>query len=204
MTMREDGRGYSEVLTDFCDAVMSASESLGPYTRNYQGGHRNALQNTFPSIQSALGENTFAALAAVYTSHYPPMEWDLNLYGEQFPGLIQAQEKGGAATAFNWRLLGAIARLEYAITATYYADDPQDGLTDASINSPHLLATDPELSQPWNSDEMQRQHPFADIDPQLTFSSPLAVWREQLRVQVSNTIPVLGLPPNPTASHTTV
>jgi hypothetical protein len=200
MSGLKQGRGYACLLAGFCDAVMAADERLAPYSRNYLGAHHSALQNTFPSIARALGENTFAALASVYTSRYPPMAWDLNLYGEQFPGLIQAQEKGGAATAFNWRLLGAIARVEYAITAAYYADDPRDDSPVANITSPHLLTSDCELREPWNSEEMQRQHPFANIDPQLTFSSPVAIWREQLRVQVSHTMPGIGLPPAPTVS----
>jgi hypothetical protein len=203
MSGLKPGRGYARLLAGFCEAVMAADERLAPYSRNYLGGHRNALRNTFPSIVRALGENTFAALASVYTSRYPPMQWDLNLYGEQFPGLIQVQEKGGAATTFNWRLLGAIAGVEYAITATYYADDPRGDFPAASVNSRHLLSPDRELSEPWNSNEMQRQHPFADIAPQLIFSSPVAIWREQLRVQVGNTIPVGGQPPDPTASPTT-
>ena len=81
MSALKQDRGYARLLAGFCEAVMAADERYAPYTRNYLGGHRNALQNTYPSIVRALGENTFAALASVYTSRYPPMEWDLNLYG---------------------------------------------------------------------------------------------------------------------------
>ena len=176
---------YTASLQGFADAVLAGDSAVLPYTNNYRTGHASALRNAYPLVCSTLGATTFAALAQVYVTHYPPARWDLNLYGEQFPELLQAQEQGGRASEIDWRLTAATARIEYAITQAYYAED---ALTHGT--APALLAATPGVKAPHLTTDLQQQHPFADIEADMVLTQAIRIWREGVRVKIDNCAPL--------------
>ena len=116
---------YADCLQQFCQSVLTQDIAVAPYRNNYLGGHARALEAVYPGVRQHLGANAFAALARVYTQHYPAPHWDLNLYGERFDELLQAQTLGARADKSPWWLLACLARQEYAATQAYYADERQ-------------------------------------------------------------------------------
>lgn len=172
---------YRHSLQRFCDAVLAGDTVVEPYTRNYLGGHALALENTYPAVQCLLGNATFAALARVCAVHYPAVQWDLNLYGETFAVLLAAQAQGVKAADFDWCLLADLARIEYAITQVYYADE-----LDGEPCTPLLIATKSIAENTCCVGELQRGHPGAAIAENLSLNRPVAVWREGVRVVVTN------------------
>jgi len=175
---------YASSLQNFCAAVLAGERRLEAYSQNYLGAHVRALENTYPVTLGLLGNATFAPLAQVYVKHYPPQQWDLNLYGKDFAGLLQAQEQGGRSTDYNWCGVAGTARIEYAMTQAYYAKDQCDPvLVHIPLNVPnHLDGHD-------IGAELQRQHPFADIQQHLLLTDTVSVWRHGLRIRVSNQAP---------------
>ncbi len=176
-----NGLSYGASLQHFCEAVLAADKSVEPYSHNYLGGHARALENTYPAVCGLLGSTPFAALARVYLLHHPPAQWDLNFYGDRFAELIQAQTQGGRAADFPWQRLADIARIEYAITQAYYADDwvSQDSVI-------FYIASSPGAEEFVVGTALQHHYPFADIDERLCLSRATAVRREALRVKVEN------------------
>jgi hypothetical protein len=171
---------YPETLQRFCEAVLASDPLLAPYSNNYIGGHIGALEQTFPALKQLTGDTVFTALARVYLRHYPPLYWDINLYGDAFPELVGAQAKGSRGEDFDWPTLSTLAAVEYALTRLYYADnsesDPEQTLwVDAAESS---LPDPGELLRPF--------YPFASFHPGLTLGAPVALWRNELRVQVAN------------------
>ena len=179
---------YARSLQGFSQLLVTGDASVAPYTANFIGGQVGALQANFPCACEALGSAIFAALARAYSVHYPSREWDLNLYGAGFHELLLAQQDNPRAAACNWRLLAAVARVEYGIAASYYADDgpaTAGGTSDCGERgTARLLAADADLSQPWNTAALQRSNPFADIPGTLAFNREIAIYRQGWRVKV--------------------
>lgn len=172
--------GYRESLTAFADAVLEGQTNVSAYTNNYMGVHALALHNIFLCVRSQLGETPFAALSNVYVQHFPASQWDINRYGEQFSELLAAQVNGAKADAFDWPALAALAAVEYAITAQYYADD------DVKHGGEPLLvdaASELSLDRNWVY-QLAELHPYADIAARISFESPVAIWRDGLRIKV--------------------
>lgn len=172
--------GYRESLTAFADAVLEGQTNVSAYTNNYMGVHALALHNIFLCVRSQLGETPFAALSNVYVQHFPASQWDINRYGEQFAELLAAQVHGAKADAFDWPALAALAAVEYAITAQYYADDDVD-----HGGEPILVDAACELSldRHWVH-QLAELHPYADIAARISFEAPVAIWRDGLRIKV--------------------
>jgi hypothetical protein len=197
--MERPDLGYASSVEQFTSAVLSGDEPVTVYTQNYVGGHVRALQTTYPTVYSTLGDAPFAAIARVFTLHYPAAHWDINLYGEGFADLLSAQTQGGKADDFDWVLLATIARVEYAITLAYYADDDTEDPAGqvpagpARPNAAHPIVIGPADvgAVPASTSELQQSYPFADIALPLLLDCDVFVWRDGLRVRVENLPPSL-------------
>lgn len=134
---------YAEALTRFCDTELA---KVTAYQTNRQSGKVAALKQNFPFTLQILEAELFLPLAVVYQQHYPSEHWDINLYGEQFPGFIRAQAKGFHATRCNWRFIAQVAAFEYGVLCCYY----RNGFTGQYPLS-HARALLPELCKhhPW-------------------------------------------------------
>jgi hypothetical protein len=119
----------------FCDGLRASSppsqalldeivddghrlQRFNVYRNNFIVLNGDALADMYPVIKQLLGEDAFRMLATAYVREYPPRERTLLLYGEQFPDFLAAvPELSGLP------YLTDVARLEYAWTDAYHADD---------------------------------------------------------------------------------
>ena len=174
---------YAACLQQFCHAVATEQPPVAIYTNNYRSGHVRALANTYPVTHDLLGAEVFASLTWVYTVHYPPLQWDINLYGEDFPSLLLAQKQGIRSTHYNWQHIAGIANLEYLISQLYYAHS-----TDFNRDNPCVFTIDKGIEPAQTvTVSLQKKHPYAELANGFTIDKPVAIWREGLRIRLANT-----------------
>ncbi|MEI6414815.1 MAG: DNA-binding domain-containing protein [Pseudomonadota bacterium] len=90
------------------------------YRRNVWGNWRAALASTYPVIRWLVGGEWFQTLADQYLETHPSQDGDLNTYGQVFPGFLQVHP-----IVRDLPYLPDMARLEWALLATYGAADPK-------------------------------------------------------------------------------
>lgn len=77
-----------------------------------------ALADNFPTIETMLGEDVFATVAAEFARLHPPTDPVLAMYGAAFPAWLQR-----FAPLTEWPWLGPVARLDRAWTEAHLAAD---------------------------------------------------------------------------------
>lgn len=125
----------SELQQLFCDALRSLEppsqalldeieddglrlERFNVYRNNFIVLNGDALTDMYPAIKQLVGDEAFRMLATAYVRSFPPTDRALLLYGEAFPGFLeQIPELSGAP------YLADVARIEFAWTAAYHAED---------------------------------------------------------------------------------
>ncbi|MCW8890484.1 MAG: DNA-binding domain-containing protein [Sedimenticola sp.] len=125
----------AELQQAFCDALLSpevpaesllnelvddglALQRFNVYRNNFIVLNGDALADMYPVIKRLIGEEAFRALASAYVRLHPPQERALLLYGAQFPPFLESiPELSGLP------YLSAVARIEYAWTESYHAED---------------------------------------------------------------------------------
>lgn len=172
---------YANSLQHFCDAVSQGEAGVSIYTNNYYGVHAQVLETIYPIVKSFLGEKIFSALAYTYAEHYPSTQWDINLYGNKFADFVAAQTQSSKANDLDWEFVATLAQIEYAIVQAYYDDDAQDTANTVYWVAPNQHPPEPELIV-----NLQEQHPYAQISQTLVFNQPIAIWRADLKIQISN------------------
>lgn len=125
----------SELQQMFCDALLSSSpppqslldeieddglriERFNVYRNNFIVLNGDALADMYPVIKRLVGEDAFRMLATAYVRQYPPMDRTLLLYGERFAEFLAAIPELSSVP-----YLSDVARLEYAWTDAYHAED---------------------------------------------------------------------------------
>ncbi|ALL13137.1 DNA-binding domain-containing protein [Caulobacter henricii] len=115
-------------ITRIAQAVLSrgpASPEIGPafeiYRNNYRQGLARALAQSFPVVQLLVGDAFFGAMALEYVELTPPTSRLLRAYGETFADFI-----GRFAPAATVPYLADVAKLEFALVQSFYADDLED------------------------------------------------------------------------------
>ena len=163
-----EGNSLSKSIDAFLTRQHKNPDS--PYTTNLITSRVAVLALIYPAVTEQLGDATMAALSQVYATHYASHHWDINLYGDQFSDLLNAQQHSPKATQFDWKTLANLAKFEYLLCSLYYADSlPADQLREASLED----ATAPELASlqgltPQMLDSLTRRHPLLDaIAPEL-------------------------------------
>lgn len=168
---------YHQSLQQLSDAVLAGVEGLEPYRVNLIGGHAAALQNNFKLTQNLLGAEVFAQIAQVYATYFMAEHWDINLYGDQFSGFIAAQVNGPKGDLLDWHFFSDVAAIEYAVTAQYYADADQQGMT-VSLNSPELISVS--LLQ-----QLHLVHPYTEISADCEHAEALYVVRDGISIYLN-------------------
>lgn len=127
----------TELQQNFCDALRSEApppqalldeieadglqvQRFNVYRNNFIVLNGDALADMYPVIKQLLGEDAFRTLATAYVREFPPMHRTLLLYGEGFPGFLAAHPELSGLP-----YLADVARLEYAWTAAYHAEDTE-------------------------------------------------------------------------------
>ncbi|MES9993216.1 MAG: DNA-binding domain-containing protein [Candidatus Thiodiazotropha sp.] len=128
-------KSLSEMQQIFCDGLRSPMqpprelldeiiddglqlERFNVYRNNFVVLNGDALADMYPVIKRLLGEDAFRLLATAYVREYPPMDRALLLYGEGF-----AEYLATVPELEELPYLADVARLEFAWTAAYHADD---------------------------------------------------------------------------------
>lgn len=99
--------------------TLSAVERLGIYANAYYARLRECLQEEFPALRHALGNEAFDALAIGYLKEYPSTSYTLADLGRCFPTFLAESFPGNRASAEEperyrvWgEFLAELARLE--------------------------------------------------------------------------------------------
>ena len=171
---------YAEFLQNFCAAVLSSESKVAVYSNNYQGAHIRALQNIYLTVQHYLKPKLFSALALVYVQHYPPTQWDFNIYGKDFPELLAAQTRSSKAQEVDWQLLAMIARIEHAISRAYYgyiSNSEQLPLYTRAVSNTKFIS------------QLQKQHPYTKIANNLNINRSINIRYTRSKIYVGNGLP---------------
>ena len=114
--------GDASALADLTVArggdAAAVAERLAIYRANGRANYRNALAALYPVVKRLTGAAFFDAAVDAFVSARPPMAGDLNVYGGEFAGFLEAYPP--AATL---PYLPDMARLEWAIDEAGRAPD---------------------------------------------------------------------------------
>ena len=181
MNKKNQPSGYAESLQNFCNFVLENKEKVAVYSNNHHAVHIRSLQNIYLTVQNYLATEIFSALALVYAQHYPPTQWDLNIYGEDFHALLAAQTQGGKAKEADWVLLALLARIEHAISRAYY------GYIEQYEQLPQYYQTVDNKCVPEYLAQLSKQHPYTKIASNLDLNYPLIIWCGEVKIYIANT-----------------
>lgn len=95
-------------------------ERLALYRGNLSGAWDKALSSAYPVLKALVGDEYFAALARAYGRAYPSASGDLNRFGAHFADFLRA-----FPPAAEYPYFPDMARLEWALHRSHYADDAQ-------------------------------------------------------------------------------
>ncbi len=95
-----------------------AQQRFNIYRNNFVVLNGDALADMYPVIQQLIGEQAFRMLATRYVRECPPLERTLLLYGDRFAEFLTGIPELSALP-----YLPDVARLEYAWTDAYHAED---------------------------------------------------------------------------------
>ncbi len=79
----------------------------------------NALGHTYPAVKAVCGDGNFRILAAGFVRASPPARPQLMAYGGGFPDFVAGHD----AALGDFPFLADLARLEWAMNESYFADD---------------------------------------------------------------------------------
>ena len=145
-------KSLADLQRAFCDALRSpdapapelleqllddgfAPQRINVYRNNFVVLNGDALAEMYPVVQRLIGEDAFRLLASAYVRRYPPMGRTLLLYGDRF-----AEFLAGVPELSALPYLPDVARLEYAWSRSYHAEDAAP-LTASELNAiePHAF-----------------------------------------------------------------
>ncbi|MGE4243645.1 putative DNA-binding domain-containing protein [Ramlibacter sp.] len=88
------------------------------YRNNVVASLIDGLAQTFPVVQELVGTEFFRAMAGLFVRAHPPRTRVLAHYGAAFPAFVDGFEPARSAP-----YLGGVARLEFARTESFHAQD---------------------------------------------------------------------------------
>ena len=105
------------------DERFSSALRLGIYTDAYAARLVEALGETFPAVQAALGTNRFARCVSDFARQQPSRFRSVRAYGEDLPQWLASRLTGPRAAG-----IADLARFEWAVAGAFdAADDPALG-----------------------------------------------------------------------------
>lgn len=96
------------------------AQRFGIYRNNVMVSLIEALADTFPVVQTLVGEEFFRAMAREFVRISPPVSPVLAYYGDEFPAFV---ERFPPAASLPY--LADVARLEYARVLAFHAADSE-------------------------------------------------------------------------------
>jgi len=178
----------------FSDAPLDPRRAI--YRRNVLANLHDALAAAYPVVRRLVGEAFFREAAERFARAHPSRSGDLHRFGEGF-GQFLSRYPHAAGLPY----LPGVARLEWAVAASFHAADP--GRVDferlAEVPEPervrvrfrlqagaHLIFSDYPIAAIWEANQ-----PGRDGTPLATEGEDRAlVFREGLAVQVRSLVPL--------------
>ena len=105
----------SSPATAIVDGRIKAVQRLEVYHRGYAARLVECLQDDYPVVLHALGEECFLQLAHGYIEEHPPKSASLNYYGALFPAYCDARDEPWRGFAVD------LCRLEWALVEAIHA-----------------------------------------------------------------------------------
>jgi hypothetical protein len=110
-----------DIARVFVEGVeLGAARRMGIYHSAYWARQLRVLQETFPHVSRALGDEAFRQLARAYLVDHPSEKAAIELVGERFAGFVESRRAQLPA------IVPALARLEWARTEALLAPDPSN------------------------------------------------------------------------------
>ena len=97
---------------------LAAPKRFNVYRNNVIVSLTEALGQTFPAIETLLGQDYFKALARTFVVSHPPASPVLIWYGGEFAAFLEAFEP-----LADYRYLADVARVEWFWLQSYHAED---------------------------------------------------------------------------------
>ncbi|QEL56229.1 HvfC/BufC N-terminal domain-containing protein [Chromobacterium paludis] len=115
--------GLLEAIADPAQASAAHTLGLNPaalavYRNNYRVGLIDTLAHSHPVCRELVGDDFFTALAREYVKTHASQSGNLHRYGADFSDFI-----AGFAPCAELPYLADVARLEWAVHRSYYAED---------------------------------------------------------------------------------
>lgn len=151
---------YQEQLRALHQRIMlqaSSSHGANVYVNNLQARRQQALMATFPVVSEQLPANIFGAISTAYAKYYPSDNWDINLYGRQFPEFLAAQVHSAKAALYSWGFIAALAHVENYLRLAYYCD------ADADFGFLGLESNNTDFSPEALAQTFKEKHPYAYV-----------------------------------------
>lgn len=183
MFKTESESAYRAQLTQLCTAINNGRSDLACYQQNFLGGHRQALEKSFPFTRQLLGEPVFLALANAYVKNYPSVHWDINRYGEALSQLLAAQCQSARADDYDWNLMSAVALVEHSISQLYYS--PPNTTLPIQLLPPHCAALAISSTEKFTKG-LVTCHRYVDVSPTISLAQTLVLRWQGLRILLTN------------------
>lgn len=108
----EAGRPTGEVVAPL--PSLGPAEQVEIYRHAWLARLVGCLEEDFPGVRAALGQEAFAALAREYLLACPPRSWNIARAGDRFPGFLAER-----ADLADREFLAELAVLEWTVTAIF-------------------------------------------------------------------------------------
>jgi hypothetical protein len=203
----------SDLQRMFCDALRSLAppsralldeivddglrlQRFNVYRNNFIVLNGDALGDMYPVIKRLLGDDAFRILATSYVREHPPLDRTLLLYGERFAEFLDSYPELSSLP-----YLGDVARLEFAWTAAYHAEealpleqrqitglaqDELEGLRLRPHPSMHCIGSDYPIHAIWSANLDEPMDETISLD---RGGSQIVVIRPKAQVEVREVTP---------------
>lgn len=128
----DDAQREVSVTPDDIEQVISRSrkctsiERLQVYGNAYYARLIECLQDEFPALRHALGDETFDAFALAYLQHSPPKSYTLSQLGREFPRFLRESRPDDLPSTSTWpEFLVDLATLERTYSEVFDAPGPE-------------------------------------------------------------------------------